>query len=92
MNKTHRKRKFAKILDFLKKQLSFKTPVQKYFLSTHFMSLVYSYTPWKHQKIRGALIFSGDIEEKSSMKGLTGWIKIFKHPEMGSFWKLLILS
>ena len=29
------------------------------------------------------------------MKGLIGWecgIKIFKHPEMGSFWKLLILS
>ena len=29
---------------------------------THFMSLVFFYTPWKHQKASGFLMFPGGIE------------------------------
>ena len=29
---------------------------------THFMPLISFYTPWKHQKTYGCLMFSGDIE------------------------------
>ena len=34
---------------------------------THFISLVSFYTPWKYQKMRGFLIFSGGIERDSGM-------------------------
>ena len=35
---------------------------------THFMWLVSFCTPWKHQKIKGFLMFSGGIERASGMK------------------------
>ena len=39
---------------------------------TNFMSLVSFYTPWKHQKTEGFLMFSGGIEETSGIK----WVKV----------------
>ena len=38
---------------------------------THFMPLVSFYTPWKHQKTIGFLMFSAGLERDSSMK----WVK-----------------
>ena len=38
---------------------------------TYFIPLVSFYTPWKHQKTSGFLIFSGDIEREQCME----WVK-----------------
>ena len=35
------------------------------------MVVVFFYTPWKHQKTRGFLMFSGVLKETSGMK----WVK-----------------
>ena len=44
----------------------------KYDISlTHFMRLVSFYTPWKHQKTKGFLMFSGGLERDRGMK----WVK-----------------
>ena len=37
----------------------------------HFMPLISFYTPWKNQKTKGFLIFSGGIERDRGMK----WVK-----------------
>ena len=39
---------------------------------THFRPLIYFYTPWKHQKTSGFLMFPGGVEETSGMK----WVNL----------------
>ena len=44
---------------------------------THFMLLFFWYTPWKHQKTKGFLIFSGCIESPVGWNGLMTFQKVF---------------
>ena len=53
--------KFQVIKPFLNRVIAKKLPFLSTFRLTHFMPLIFFYTPWKHQKTRGFL-FSGSIE------------------------------
>ena len=46
---------------------------------THSMPLISFYTPWKHQKTRCFLMFSGGIERDSSMKWVNSFISNLTH-------------
>ena len=46
---------------------------------THFMPLVSFYTPWKHPKTRGFLVFWGVLEETSSEKWVNWENKVLPH-------------
>ena len=54
--------KFQVIKPFLNRVIAKKLPFLSTFRLTHFMPLIFFYTPRKHQKTRGFLMFSGSIE------------------------------
>ena len=64
---------------------------------THFMSLVSFYTPWKHQKTRGFLMFSGrfsDVFREYSKRpmawnGLYGLTNVNYWGSVSEFWKFI---
>ena len=47
-----------------------------YIALTHFMPMIYFYTPWKHQKTIGFLMFSGGIERQVTWTEFTWEIEL----------------
>ena len=55
------------------------------FFINHLMPLVLLYTPWKHEKTKNFLIFSGGIKKASSMKWVSSTLFHMKEKMIANF-------